>query len=113
MEKRRLDRAPSRRDVLRFGLAGVLASELAVLDELVQVPVRLAMAAAPRLPDIQFDIGNFIPPAFTVNNVLVRFGPVYTFFTPAKLTRTPTARAQAVFTDALRTIESPYAFSPK
>ena len=113
MEKRLLDRAPSRRDVLRFGLAGVLASELAVLDELVQVPIRLAMAAAPRLPDIQFDIGNFIPPAFTVNNVLVRFGPVFTFFTPAKLTRTPSAQDQRVFSDALATIEDHYSFSPK
>src|SRR5439155_128242 len=115
MEKRfpRSGFSPSRRDVLKFGAAGLLASELSLLDQLVQVPARLAMAAAPRLPDIQFDIGNFIPPAFTVNNVLVRFGPVYTFFTPARLTRTPTARDQAVFSDALSTIESAYAFSPK
>src|SRR5439155_19281637 len=115
MEKRfpRSGFSPSRRDVLKFGAAGLLASELSLLDQLVQVPARLAMAAAPRLPDIQFDIGNFIPPAFTVNNVLVRFGPVYTFFTPAKLTRTPSARDQAVFGDALEKIEDVFPFSPK
>jgi uncharacterized membrane protein YgcG len=115
MEKRVLHRrrAPSRRDLLRFGLAGVVASELGVLDQLVQLPVRLALAASPRLPDIQFDIGSFIAPAFTVNGVLVRFGPVFTFFTPARLTRTPTARDQAVFGDALATIEDQFPFSPK
>src|SRR2546425_1260523 len=115
MEKRvpLRERAPSRRDVLKFGLAGALAAELSVLDQLVQLPVRLAMAASSRLPDIQFDIGNFIAPAFTVNGVLVRFGPVFTFFTPAKLTRTPTAQDQATFSDALATIESVFPFSPK
>jgi hypothetical protein len=107
------DRAPSRRDVLKFGLAGVLASELSVLDQLVQLPVRLAMAASQRLPDIQFDLGNFIAPAFSVNGVLVRFGPVFTFFTPAQLTRTPSAQDQAALAQALDTIESEFAFSPK
>src|SRR5438093_7430805 len=106
-------RAPSRRDVLKLGLAGALATELSMLDQLVQLPVRLALAATPRLPDIQFDIGNFIAPAFTVNGVLVRFGPVFTFFTPAKLTRTPSAQDQAVLSQALDTIESVYPFSPK
>src|SRR5437879_8026407 len=106
-------RAPSRRDVLKLGLAGALASELSMLDQLVQLPVRLALAAAPRLPDIQFDIGNYIAPAFSVNGVLVRFGPVFTFFTPARLTRTPSAQDQAVFSQALDTIESVYPFSPK
>ena len=107
MEKRRpFGRAPSRRDVLKLGLAGALATELSMLDQLVQLPVRLAMAAAPRLPDIQFDIGNFIAPAFTVNGVLVRFGPVFTFFTPAKLTRTPSAQDQAVFSRSSRCTRS-------
>src|SRR5256885_9601823 len=107
------DRAPSRRDVLKFGLAGVLASELGLLEQLVQLPSRLALAASPSLPDIQFDIGNFIPPAFSVNGLLVRFGPVFTFFTPARLTRTPTAQDQAVFSDALATIDTEVGFSTK
>ncbi|MBO0686438.1 MAG: hypothetical protein J2P45_25095, partial [Candidatus Dormibacteraeota bacterium] len=115
MDKRDLarGRGPSRRDVLKVGLATALGSQLAMLDGLVQLPVRMAMAAGGALPDIQFDIGNFIAPGFTVNNVMVRFGPVFTFFTPARLTRTPTAHDQAVFSQALATIESVFPFSPK
>jgi hypothetical protein len=113
MEKRVSVHAPSRRDVLKLGLVGLLASELSMLDRLVQLPVRLALAAPPRLPDIQFDLGNFIPPAFTVNGVLVRFATVFTFFTPARLTRTPTAHDQVVLADALATIEDQFPFSPK
>src|SRR5499427_3344447 len=102
----------SRRTALKLGLAGVLGSEMALVESLAWTPRRLAMAAAP-LPDIQFDIGNFIAPAFTVNGVLVRFGPVFTFFTPARLTRTPSTRDRAVFAEALGTIEAEFPFSPR
>src|SRR5215467_9445917 len=101
----------SRRTALKLGLAGVLGSEMALVESLAWTPRRLAMAAAP-LPDIQFDIGAFIAPAFTVNGVLVRFGPVFTYFVPAALTRTPTKADQAVLANALNRIEQSYAFSP-
>src|ERR1700704_226333 len=101
----------SRRSALKLGLAGVLGSELALVESLAWTPRRLAFAAAPP-PDIQFDIGNFIAPATTINGVLVRFGPVFTYFAPARLTRTPTKSDQTVLANALNTIEQSYAFSP-
>ncbi|HXM57431.1 MAG TPA: hypothetical protein VOB72_18685 [Candidatus Dormibacteraeota bacterium] len=84
---------------------------MALIESLAQAPQRLALAAGP-LPDIQFDIGNFIAPAFTVNGVLVRFGPVFTYFVPARLTRNPTKSDQTVLANALNRIEQAYAFSP-
>jgi hypothetical protein len=101
----------SRRTALKLGLAGVLSSELALVESLAWTPRRVAMAASPP-PDIQFDIGGFIAPAFAVNGVLVRFGPVFTSFVPAALTRTPTKGDQAVLAGALGRIEQSYAFSP-
>jgi hypothetical protein len=101
----------SRRSVLKAGVAGVLASQLALLERLAWAPDRLAMAA-PALSDIQFDIGKFIPPAFTVNGVLVRFGPVYTALVPAKLTRNPVHGDRLPWDRALDTIEQVYPFSP-
>ncbi|HXM54773.1 MAG TPA: hypothetical protein VOB72_05235 [Candidatus Dormibacteraeota bacterium] len=95
----------TRRGLLKVGAAGALASQVA------WVPERMAFAAT-TLPDIQFDIGNFIPPAFTVNGVQVRFGPVYTLFVPAKLTRNPTRTDQATLAGALNTIEANLPFSP-
>ena len=107
-----LRRAISRRTALKLGAAGVLASEAAMLEQLATMPNRLAMAAGTTLPDIQFAIGDFIAPAFTVNGVLVRFGPVYTTFTPARLTRNPTRTDQQVLASALNTIEAVFPFSP-
>src|SRR5262245_66074604 len=92
-----------RRAALKLGLAGALGAEMALVEALAWAPERLAVAAGP-LPDIQFDIGNFIAPAFTVNGVLVRFGPVFTYFVPARLTRTPTKADQAVLSAALNRI---------
>src|SRR5262252_8088948 len=93
----------SRRTALKLGLAGVLGSEMALVESLAWTPRRLAMAAAP-LPDIQFDIGAFIAPAFTVNGVLVRFGPVFTLFLPGRLSRTPTVRDQQHLNEVLGTL---------
>jgi hypothetical protein len=101
----------SRRTMLKLGVAGVLGSEMALVESLAWTPQRLALAASP-LPDIQFDIGNFIAPAFTINGVLVRFGPIFTYFVPARLTRTPTKSDQTVLANALNRIEQAYAFSP-
>src|SRR5215471_2688070 len=88
-----LQRGVSRRTALKMGAAGMLASQVGMLEQLATMPNRVAMAAG-ALPNIQFDIGNFIAPAFTVNGVLVRFGPVYTLFLPGRLSRTPTVRDQ-------------------
>src|SRR5262249_52915722 len=63
-------------------------------------------------PDIQFAIGDFIAPAFTINGVLVRFGPVYTLFVPAKLTRNPTRVDQVTLARALNSVEAVLPFSP-
>jgi len=100
-----------RRTALKLGLAGVAGAEMALVESLAWTPRRLALAAGSP-PDIQFDIGDFIAPAFTVNGVLVRFGPVFTYFVPARLTRTPTKADQAVLANALNRIEQAYAFSP-
>src|SRR5262245_43600816 len=105
LERRELRRAVSRRSLLKVGAAGLLASQAGLLQRLARVPDRVALAAS-GLPDIQFDIGNFIAPAFTENGVLVRFGPVYTLFVPARLRRNPTRADQAVVAGALHTIES-------
>src|SRR5690242_17810407 len=101
----------SRRNVLKAGLGAALASQLAFFDEIVVKPDRPALAAGP-LPNIQFDIGNFIAPARTINGVNVRFGPVFVLFVPLRLNRTPSRFDQAVLANALDTIESHYAFSP-
>jgi hypothetical protein len=59
---------------------GALATALGTLDVLAQVawiPARPAMAAT-QLPDIQFDLDAFVPPAQTIDGVLVRL-PTVTF----------------------------------
>ena len=62
------------------------------------MPERMAFAASP-LPDVQFDIGNFIAPAFTL-------------FVPAKLTHNPTRGDQAPLAAALSAVEAALPFSP-
>ena len=94
-----------------MGVAGVLGSELAMVEALAWMPQRLALAASP-LPDTQFAIGDFIAPAQMFNGTLFRFGPVFTYFVPARLARTPTKSDQARLAAALNTIESVYPFSP-
>jgi hypothetical protein len=107
-----LNRGVSRRAALKMGAAGVLATQAGMLEQLATVPNRLALAAG-GLPNIQFDIGNFIPPAFTVEGTLVRFGPVFTVFFPGRLTRNPTRQDQAQLSEALGRLESHFPFSPK
>jgi hypothetical protein len=104
----------SRRDLLRLGLTGAAATTLAGIDRLAWAPRRLALAASAStsFPDIQFDIGNFIAPAQTINGILFRFGPVYTVFLTAKLNFTPIRSDQADLENALETIEAVYPFSP-
>src|SRR2546423_1943475 len=104
-------KAVSRRTALKAGAAGAIASELSLLEQLAWAPQRVAVAAAAP-SDIQFDIGNFIAPARTINGVQVRFGPTFTLFVPAKLTRNPTKADQAALANALSTVEANFAFSP-
>ena len=103
--------AVSRRTALKAGLGTALASQLAFFDEIVVKPERPALAAG-TLPNIQFDIGNFIAPAQTINGVQVRFGPVFVLFAPLRLNRTPTRGDQTTLANALNTIEAVYPFSP-
>ncbi len=111
LEGRVFKRAVSRRSLLKAGAAGLLASQVALLEQLAWMPDRLAMAAS-GLPDIQHDIGNFIAPAFRRDGVLVRFGPVFTLFVPAKLRRNPTKSDRTLLVNALNTIESVHPFGP-
>ncbi|HEX9343144.1 MAG TPA: hypothetical protein VF995_05970 [Actinomycetota bacterium] len=107
-----------RRTMLKAG--GVLAGAAAtfgMLEALADKPLRLkAGAATTPLPDIQFAIGDFIPPAFTRNDgagdVEVRLGPVFQNMTTARLTRTPTLADQTALANALNTIEQVFTFSP-
>jgi hypothetical protein len=108
--------AVSRRSALKMGAAtALLLSEAAVLERLAIAPARAATTTT-AYSDIQFDIGQFINPAFIVNdgagNVTVQFAPVFSLFLPAKLNRTPTVADQATLANALTTIEAHYPASP-
>ena len=110
----------SRRAALKAGFGIAVASQLVLMEQAAVTPVRAAAANATSggssLPSIQFDIGNFIAPPLTLNdgagNVTAQFGPVFSYFVPVRLTRTPTSDDQQVLGDALDTIESFYDFSP-
>ena len=90
---------------------GVAASTLGALDLLALVPDRAA-AAKSKLPEVQFQIEKYLPPAFRGEGVKVRLGPLYTTFATFALTRTPTAADQEALSRALATIEAVYPFSP-
>jgi hypothetical protein len=94
------------------GLLGATGSSLGLLGSAVRPAARVAAQAPSKLPDIQFDIGDFLPPVETVEGVRFRFGPVFTKFVTATLTRAPTRQDQAVLADALDTIEGTYRFAP-
>jgi hypothetical protein len=93
---------------------GALATALGTLDVLAQVawvPDRPASAAT-QIPDVQFDLDPYIPPAQVIDGVRVRFGPVHTVFATARLARTPTKTDQRILADALATIEANYPWAP-
>jgi len=92
---------------------GLAASTLGALEALAWTPMRASAAAPPSLPDIQFAIGDFIPPAITVDGVDFRFGPTYTLFSTIELQRAPTKADQASLATALATIEANYPFTPE
>jgi hypothetical protein len=104
----------SRRSFLRSAAAlGIAVPNLRALTTLAFTPDRPS-TPAPRssLPDIQFAINDYIPPAQDLQGVTVRFPPVYTSFTTFTLTRTPTPADQAKLTRALEVIEQTYPFRP-
>src|SRR5260370_23533632 len=96
----------SRRAALKMGALGLSATTMSTLETLAWVPQRLAHAAPSTLPDIQFDISNFIAPAQSINGIVFRFGPVYTLFVTAELTRTPTNQDQQKLADPLNAIDT-------
>ena len=101
----------TRRSLLKLAGAGFAGAALGSLADLAVLPQRLALAAPPGLPDIQFDVGAYTAPARSVDGVPVRFGPVFTLFATYRLTRRPTVRDQAALERALATLESAYPFS--
>jgi hypothetical protein len=105
-------RRMSRRTLLKLGTLGLAASTLTLLEADSWQPERLAHAAPAGLPKIQYNITDYLPPAQTINGILFNFGPVYTLFLTAQLTRTPSLSDQQVLSSALTTIESTYPFSP-
>ena len=112
LEVEKGNRQISRRQLLKLGSLGLALSTLGTLEVVAWMPKRMAHAAPTTLPNIQFDIHNFIAPVQTMNDVLFRFGPVYTLFLTAQLKRTPTKSDQQVLAEALDAIETTYPFSP-
>lgn len=103
----------SRRTLIKLGLAGAAATTLAGIDSLAWIPKRIAQAVSnATVSDIQFDIGNFIAPVRTINNIPFSFGPVYTVFLTARLNRAPTRGDQSDLSRALTLIEEVFPFSP-
>jgi hypothetical protein len=108
----------SRRSALKAGFGGVVATQLALIEQSAFTPMR-ASAATPAVttfPRIQYDIGSFIAPPVTLNdgggNVQAQFGPIFQYFVPATLTRAPTPTDQETLFSALGWIDEFYPFSP-
>jgi len=115
-------RGISRRSMLkRSALTAAALTPAALLEQVVIAPNRPAVAAGTAFSDIQFDIGRFMPAGTfagknTYNDgagtVTAAFGPVFTLFTPIRLTRNPTRTDQATLANALATIEANFDASP-
>src|SRR5215472_2144926 len=99
----------SRRSALKAGFGGLVASQLALLEQSAFTPRRALAATAGPSSNIQFDIGSFIAGPVTLNdgagNIQAGFGPVFSYFVPATLTRAPTTAEQGRLFAALGTIE--------
>lgn len=111
--------SPTRRGILRGGALAAAVATLEILKTSSVIPVRMTStasaatdAAEALLPDVQFDINNYIAPVTNVDGVQVQFGPVHTVFATARLLRPPTPGDQIRLSSALATIERAYAFSP-
>lgn len=103
-----------RRTLLKLGMFGLAsASTAGIIESMAWLPRRVAHAAPDDLPDIQFNIGDYIAPAQTMHGINMRFGPVFTLFVTAKLLRTPGDRDRRILSDALDIIEDRYPFRPE
>lgn len=106
----------SRRNAIRAGFGGLVAAQLALLEHTALTPTRASAATAGPSSNIQFDIGNFIAAPATLNdgagNVTAQFGPVFSYFVPATLSRPPTTAEQGRLYAASGTIEGVYDLSP-
>ncbi len=102
----------SRRSTLKLTALGLASASLGVVGS-TWVPKRIAHNAPSGRPDIQFDIGEYIGPAETIDGVQFRFGPVFTSFLTARLTRTPDLNDQRTLAAALEAIEASYPFAPE
>ena len=102
----------SRRTMLKLGALGLAASTLGILEAEAWLPTRIAHARPSSLPNIQFDINDYIAPARNIDGTLFRFGPVHTLFITAQLKRTPIRADRHVLSEALETIEATFPFSP-
>src|SRR5882724_1879311 len=96
----------SRRSALKAGFGGVVAAQLALIEQSALTPLRASAATSPSVttfPRIQYDIGAFIAPPVTLNdgggNVQAQFGPIFQYFVPATLTRAPTPDDRRVLFD--------------
>jgi hypothetical protein len=109
-----VDQQFSRRSLLASAAwLGLAAPTLGFLDAAVEAPRRHDGGHGRRVrPDIQYDIGDFVAPARTVDGVHVRFPPIYTSFVTLSLMRTPDRSDQRRLEEALATVERRYAFSP-
>jgi hypothetical protein len=108
----------SRRTALKS--AAALATAMGTLElvgRAARLPERTASAAeaadvaAAALPDIQFDIGNFIAPAQNLGGIQMQLPPVNTVFLTARLLRTPNRTDQAAMARAMDTLEASYPFA--
>jgi hypothetical protein len=113
-----LTKPMSRRMVFRAGgvFAGTMAAlgTLGLLDGLAWMPERVAWAdpATLAFPDVQFDIGPFMPAARTFDGIPVALPPINTVFVTARLARGPSKADRARMESALTTIEANYPYSP-
>jgi hypothetical protein len=101
----------SRRTMLRTSAFATALATLDLVGKAAFLPARPAVAATASLPDIQFDIGNFIAGPQTIDGIVVQLPPVNTTFLTARLTRTPTRQDQASFANALAALEHNYPFA--
>jgi hypothetical protein len=102
----------SRRGVLIGGTAAVAALSIPeMLKELSWLPNREALAAV-NFPDIQFELGPFMPAARTFDGILVGMPPIHTIFLTARLARPPSKADAGRMESALTTIEANYPYAP-
>jgi hypothetical protein len=108
-----LKKPVSRRNAFKAGGAGALGT-LGLVGGLAWVPERVAWADSGTLafPDVQFDIGPFMPPAQTIDGIPVGMPPIHTVFVTARLARGPSKADQVRMESALRNIEANYPYGP-